>query len=133
MTQKSLPQNTQTLTQRKPLMVTLTMIHGTREGRGGDAPLLRSRTYFLQQHFQRQSRWVTLALRSHKQVTASDKVRLCVIYQECVQLIQDGMWNEFCEICAVLLQLAGRGEQGKGRAWFGTGLLDLCSGGRLMA
>lgn len=38
---------------------------------------------------------------------------------------QDGMWNEFCEICAVFLQPVGRGEYSKGR---GTGLKCGCSG-----
>lgn len=35
---------------------------------------------------------------------------LSVLNFLCLQQCQDGMWYEFCEICAVFLQSAGRGK-----------------------
>lgn len=33
------------------------------------------------------------------------------------QCVHDGMWNEFCEICAVFLQPGGRGELNRKGRW----------------
>lgn len=83
-------------------MVTLAMIHVSLRVAGRTRRLLDSRRRWLSPFYYTEASWPCRNIQN----TASDSVLNFLCSQQC----QDGMWNEFCEICAVFLQSAGRGK-----------------------